>query len=217
MNFLPSRPTAPGRPKDPEKRAAILEAAKHLFTERGYDGVSMDAIAQAASVSKLTVYSHFRDKETLFTAAVKARCEEQMPHEIFEARPSGPIREQLLAIGEAFVTLFTSDEAVSLMRTMMAESRLPTPLARLFYEAGPQRTHDEFVAFLLAQCQAGRLRVPDCQLASGHFFSMLKGDIHMRLMIGCGEAPSRDERRAHIESVVDLFLRAHAPAPERPA
>ena len=66
------RTASPGRPMDPEKRAAVLEAAKALFLARGYDGTSMDAVAQAAGVSKLTVYSHFQDKDTLFVEAVKA-------------------------------------------------------------------------------------------------------------------------------------------------
>src|SRR5690606_5321082 len=37
--------SGPGRPKDPAKRQAILEAAKSLFMQNGYDGSSMDAIA----------------------------------------------------------------------------------------------------------------------------------------------------------------------------
>ena len=40
----------PGRPKDPAKRLAILEAAKRLFMQNGYDGSSMDAIAAEAGV-----------------------------------------------------------------------------------------------------------------------------------------------------------------------
>ena len=64
----------PGRPKDPGKREAILAAARTMFLEQGYNGASMDAIATAAGVSKLTVYSHFGDKESLFNAAVHATC-----------------------------------------------------------------------------------------------------------------------------------------------
>ena len=89
------QPAAPGRPKDMEKRAAVLEAAMALFPARGYDGVSMDAIAQAAGVSKLTVYSHFQDKDTLFVEAVKAVCEDMLPAELFLARFEGPLRGQL--------------------------------------------------------------------------------------------------------------------------
>ena len=98
---LTAKTPSPGRPKDLEKRAAILEAAKVLFPARGYDGVSMDAIAQAAGVSKLTVYSHFQDKDTLFVEAVKAKCEDLLPSDLFVARFEGPVREHLLRIARA--------------------------------------------------------------------------------------------------------------------
>src|SRR5690606_22208157 len=61
-----ARPAAsPGRPKDLAKRAAILQAAERMFLQHGFEGVSMDQIAAAAGVSKLTVYSHFGDKDAL--------------------------------------------------------------------------------------------------------------------------------------------------------
>jgi TetR/AcrR family transcriptional repressor of mexJK operon len=210
MNLL-ARPPGPGRPKDLEKRAAILEAAKDLFTEHGYAGVSMDAIAQAAGVSKLTVYNHFEDKQALFVAAIQAKCEAQLPHEIFEAPPPGPVRDQLLAIARAFVALMSSREAVQLQRTLVTEGRADPALPRLFYEAGPHRTLEEFAAYLAARTREGVLDVPDVQRAAGHFFNLLKGELHMRLLIGCGEPPSADEIEAHACDVVDLFVRAYAP------
>ena len=48
-------PSGPGRPKDPAKRRAILDAAKELFVRNGYASTSMDAVAAEAGVSKLTV------------------------------------------------------------------------------------------------------------------------------------------------------------------
>jgi hypothetical protein len=45
------------------KRAAILDAATHVFLEKGYLGTSVDEIAAVASVSKRTVYQHFGDKQ----------------------------------------------------------------------------------------------------------------------------------------------------------
>jgi TetR/AcrR family transcriptional repressor of mexJK operon len=80
-----SAPNGPGRPKDLAKRQAILDAAKTLFLTKGYANTSMDAVATQAGVSKLTVYSHFNDKETLFSAAVVAKCEEQLPSLFFES------------------------------------------------------------------------------------------------------------------------------------
>ena len=50
-----ARGPGPGRPKDLGKRAAILGAAKEMFLDLGFNGVSMDGIAARAGVSKLTV------------------------------------------------------------------------------------------------------------------------------------------------------------------
>ena len=40
----PAKPAGPGRPKDPGKRAAILDAAKRMFVSHGFERVSMDQI-----------------------------------------------------------------------------------------------------------------------------------------------------------------------------
>ena len=56
------------------KRLAILDAAGRLFLERGFNDTSMDAIAEAAPVSKPTLYSHFKDKGDLFAAVINGRC-----------------------------------------------------------------------------------------------------------------------------------------------
>ena len=53
----PDQPNPRGRPKDPAKRSAILQAATTLFLGQGFAGTSMDAVAKQAGVSKLTEYS----------------------------------------------------------------------------------------------------------------------------------------------------------------
>ena len=92
-------PSGPGRPKDLGKRLAVLEAAKRLFVTHGFSSVSMDQIAADAGVSKLTVYSHFGDKEALFFASVEERCREQLPDDLFAVSPSGPVDQALRSIG----------------------------------------------------------------------------------------------------------------------
>ncbi|MBD8524908.1 TetR/AcrR family transcriptional regulator [Pseudomarimonas arenosa] len=205
------RAAGPGRPKDLEKRAAILDAAKRLFPERGYEGVSMEAIAAEAGVSKLTVYNHFQDKETLFSEAVKCRCEEQLPHRLFEVDlQASPLREVLLEIGRAFHALITSEEAVQLHRTLAARALTDTRLATLFYEAGPRRTVLEFETFLRRAVKLGLLKIDDPHRAAGHFFCLLKGEDFSRLVVGCCDSLPRAACAAHVDSVVDLFLRAYA-------
>jgi AcrR family transcriptional regulator len=54
-----------------DSRAAILEAAKHLFMQDGFRGISMRQIAEAVGVTKAALYYHFKDKEELFVAIVE--------------------------------------------------------------------------------------------------------------------------------------------------
>lgn len=207
----PARHASPGRPKDLEKRAAILDAAKTLFPRRGYAGVSMDAIAQAAGVSKLTVYSHFQDKDTLFVEAVKAKCEDLLPSDLFVARFEGPIRGQLVRIAHAFFRLITSDEAIAIHRIMSRQLPEDSHLPKMFWEAGPKRTQEAFATFLRAEDAAGELHVPDASLAASQFFCLLKGEYHARLLCGYPEHFTPADVDAHVEATVDLFLRAYGP------
>src|SRR5690606_40902510 len=99
------RQASPGRPKDLAKGAAILEAAKRMFTLHGYERTSMDLIASEAGVSKLTVYSHFGDKDALFAAAVKSHCETQLPDALFEDRKSTRLNSSHVKISYAVFCL----------------------------------------------------------------------------------------------------------------
>lgn len=207
-----SRGTGPGRPKDLGKRAAILDAAKRLFSAHGFDGVSMDQIATEAGVSKLTVYSHFGDKESLFGAAVRAKCEEQLPPELFLVGLEGNLREQITAIARAFFALVTSEEAVAMHRMMMIPGTGDAHVRELFWQAGPQRVKEGFAAFLRDEVAQGALDIPDVERAASQFLCLLKGELHMQMMCGLCCTLAGDDVEAHIHATVDLFLRAYGTA-----
>lgn len=202
-------PSGPGRPKDPAKRRAILEAAKTLFLRHGYDGSSMDAIAAEAGVSKLTVYSHFNDKETLFSAAVQAKCLEQLPELLFELPEEVPLESQLLEIARGFLALINSRESVEMHRMMIGLANQNPKLSRMFYEAGPQRILEEMALLLDKAAQRGLLAIDEPQRAADHFFCLLKGGAHFLLLIGCDEPLQGEAAEQHMLDVVQLFLRAY--------
>src|SRR6185437_13562246 len=97
----PIRAQGPGRPKDMEKRAAILAAAKSLFIRNAFAGTSMDAIAADAGVSKLTVYSHFGDKDNLFREVIRSRIQDLLPEDIYAYDPLIDIGVTLQQIAQA--------------------------------------------------------------------------------------------------------------------
>ena len=205
------QPSGPGRPKDLSKRRAILDAAKGLFLRNGYDGSSMDAIAAEAGVSKLTVYNHFTDKETLFSAAIEAKCEEQLPELLFELPDDVPLESQLVEIARGFLTLVNSRESVEMHRMMMSLASQGSKLSQMFYEAGPKRIQEEMEVLLHKAAKRGLLRLDDPHLAADHFFSLLKGGAHFRLLIGCAEPLAGAAAERHAQESVQLFLRAYRP------
>jgi TetR/AcrR family transcriptional repressor of mexJK operon len=191
-----------------------VEAAGALFCQHGFEAVSLEAIAQAAGVSKLTIYSHFGDKEGLFTAAVEARCAAQLPHGLFERPENLPISEALRQIGAAFVELVFAEDAVQLMRMMAAQAGQSTTLAQLYFKAGPKRALEEMEGFLALAKQRNQLSLDDPKRAAGQFFVLLKGIHHFRCLLGIEPMPGPAARAEHVEQCVALFLRAHAPSHE---
>jgi AcrR family transcriptional regulator len=82
------------RPRSAQAHKKVLDAAVQLFSERGIDSTSMDAIAEASGVSKATIYKHWQDKDAL--------CLEVMGylHGLDEEPPifdSGDLRADLIA------------------------------------------------------------------------------------------------------------------------
>ena len=209
------RPAGPGRPKDLGKRAAILDAAKRLFLVQGFTGVSMDQIAAEAGVSKLTVYSHFGDKDALFAEAVRAHCVQQLPDSLFEAADAAPLREGLLQIARAFFAMLGGPEALAGHRIMCTPQVVDSAVPQLFWDAGPQRILDALAQVLRHHVEAGELEIANIEVAASQFLTLAKGELHARMVFGCCEggqsAPLQHEVEAQLEAAVDLFLRGYAP------
>lgn len=170
----------------------------------------MDAIAADAGVSKLTVYSHFTDKETLFFAAIRERCEEQMPTALYDVDIRGPVRGQLEAIAHAFLSLVMAPDSVALHRLLNSAGGTSPKLVQLFWDAGPKRVQCGFQQFLCKEVDAGQLEIADVPRAAAQFFVLLKGEFHARLLCGCAEPISQNDINAHVAATVELFLRGYA-------
>jgi TetR/AcrR family transcriptional repressor of mexJK operon len=204
------KPSLRGRPRDLDKRIAVLAAAKQLFAIDGLHGASMNAIAKLAGVSKVTLYSHFTDKDALFRECIGQACEGHTPGEAYLLSGQGSLQDRLTQIASGFFDMITSAEALSLYRLMAANPRRHRKLSQLFWEAGPEATMRRFAQLMEAATSAGELRVDDPQAAAAHFFFLVKGEQHLQLLIGITDKVSPERRRAHIDDVVSMFLRAYA-------
>ncbi len=193
---------------DPEnpKRCAILEAAGRLFLERGFNATSMDAIAEAAPVSKPTLYSHFKDKSDLFAAVVGGRCC-SMVHTLYEHTSADEdIETSLRAIAISFFDLIYAPDSISLYRIIISELKQFPFLGEALYNQSAIKILSLLSGYLIQQNEKGVLQIKDPEMAARLFFSMLKGDHHMQCLLGIRAEIGPEERAHIIDSVVTLFM-----------
>ncbi|KZC18015.1 TetR family transcriptional regulator [Rhodanobacter sp. FW510-R12] len=204
----------PGRPKDMEKRAAILAAAKALFIRNAFAGTSMDAIAADAGVSKLTVYSHFGDKDNLFREVIRSRIQDLLPEETYSFDPKTDIREVLMRVALTHAHLDCNAETVGTFRAILSDCRQGNPrYGKLMWEEGATRTHGLMERLLQQAVDAGRLDIDDVPRASVQFLTLIKGNLMMRQMFGCTGCTDNyvEEIEATARAGVETFLRAYLP------
>lgn len=203
----------PGRPKNLSKRAAILNAAQVLFLRHGYEGSSMDAIAQEADVSKLTVYNHFTDKETLFCSAIEAKFETQLALLFVDSTDAAPsdLRECLLGIAQSFQSLVDSPESLAMHRLIISHALTNPALSHLFYEATALPILNKMQQLLVTIDQAKQLEIDNPKQAAEHFFVLLKGTRNLQLLVGYQPVSDESDVQQQVESVVDLFIKAYQP------
>ena len=203
-----ARPTAAtaGSPPTPSVRERIIEGAADLFRENGYD-VSMEAIAQAAGVSKQSLYNHFGSKEELFKSIISLRSE-ALRAPLLEAGGDRDPRAVLLDFARQYHALALSARGAGFMRTIVSASQRFPEIGADFFEVGPRRTLELLTDWVRRQEQAGRLSTPNAALAAEHFLSLLFGYTQLKGMLGLEAqlaAVNAEERAAFC---VDLFMRA---------
>lgn len=203
-----------GRPKSEAKAKAIQGAAAALFLAQGFQGTSMDAVAQQAGVSKQTVYSHFANKEALFSACIRAKVSGYGFDET--ALVDEPdVRQALLGVARRFVELMLDPDVIAMHRVVMAEAASQPRVANLFFDSGPKKTKAAVCAFLQRHVVAGRLAIPRERLlyAAFQLLNTAIGVYQLQLWLGLRTTVGEDELAPHLERVVDDFLSLYGVGP----
>ncbi|MCU1472851.1 TetR/AcrR family transcriptional regulator [Amnibacterium sp.] len=190
------------------KAAAVLESARTLFLDEGFDATSVDRIAAGAGVSKATVYSNFADKPALLTALVESVTQESaviLARAVQPLDADGPVEERLIEAAMALAGGVLRPEVVGLRRLAIGESTRHPDIARTYFERGPAAT-----LRLLTEAFA-RLGVTDAAAAADQFAYAVIGPLQDRALLA-GAALDEAAIRAHVHSTVGAFVRAHGEA-----
>ncbi|MEP0886027.1 TetR/AcrR family transcriptional regulator [Trichocoleus sp. ST-U3] len=194
---------SPDRELSAEKAKAILDGAMQEFLAHGYAATSMDKVAAAAGVSKATVYSHFQDKEGLFTALIQQLAQKKSVFNLqniqsLEGEPSIVLRRFATGMLE---NVMTDPQILTLIRLIIGESGRFPELAQSFVRNIEKPTIEALSQYLASH---PKLRLPDPEVASRTFIGALVHYIILQEMLH-GEDILPLERNRLIDSLVDLI------------
>jgi TetR/AcrR family transcriptional regulator, mexJK operon transcriptional repressor len=169
----------------------------------------MDAIAREASVSKATLYAHYKGKDELFAEMIAIGTAEHSAA-LTDLDHDGPdIRAQLLRIAGNHVDLLLSPQGLGMYRVVLAEAPRFPELGRAFYEGCVRIKHGLLVDYLTSADAGGVLRIDQPRRAAAEFFGMVGSHLQMHAMLGLGVEFSPEDRAAIVGHAVDTFLRAY--------
>ena len=188
---------------DESKTEAILDAASALFSEQG-GGVSMEAIAKLAGVSRQTLYNRFPSKLEIGRALASRRSDAISA----PLRDGGDPETVLTTLAAVLLDKIIGDDGKASMRGVALMSPHAPDVTLAIYEAGPRESLRRLSAWLADQDRMGALSVPDPDLAAEMFAGMVLGHGHLRGVLGVPHPPiDRDARAAE---TARRFLRAFA-------
>ncbi|NIA52270.1 TetR/AcrR family transcriptional regulator [Massilia sp. TW-1] len=198
-----------GRPANEALRQTIVDAAGELFVELGFQGTTMDKVAQRAKISKLSIYRHFENKEALFSASMAAHCHPFAPQALVEG-VDGSAEGQLMAMGSSLLRTLLRPDVRSVEAMVLADKTNQKSLSKLHYEAGPAHVIAQIEARLRQLHAKAILDVPDVPRSARLFAALFKGSdlLHIARF---DEAKANDDNdiESYCRSAVAMFLAAH--------
>jgi AcrR family transcriptional regulator len=141
-----------GRP--PRERAGrveerILDAAGRVFLEHGFQGASVNEIAEVASAGKPTIYARFPSKQALFAAVIDRLVRRNTSLDAFSCHGIS-IEHRLDTLAAVMLTRVLTPETVGLIRVAVAEARRLPDLATSVSCMGRQRPTEAVAPVCLA-------------------------------------------------------------------
>jgi len=181
-----------GRPRSAECDRAILGAALVEYAERGLDGLSVDAVAARAGVSKATIYRRYPSKEELVIAAAFVVCEEAG-----EVPDTGSLRGDLTGSLRNLRNMLDDPVTGAAKRRLVVDASNHDELARMHRDLVHKR-RERTIAMLRSAIARGELQ-PDVDLEFAT--DQIGAPIFYRNLLMHERASD-----AYIDEVVDAFV-----------
>ncbi|MFK4385638.1 MULTISPECIES: TetR/AcrR family transcriptional regulator [unclassified Bradyrhizobium] len=199
-----------GRPANEALGQTIVDAARELFLELGFQATTLDQVARRAKISKLSIYRHFENKEALFGAAIAAGCQLLFAPQALHEDDDGSVEDQLMAVGSLLLRTLLRPDVRSVEAMVMADKTNQTSLSKLHFEAGPAHVIGQIEALLRQLHAKALLNVPDPHRSARLFAALFKGsDLVMIARFDQARAENDKEIESYCRSAVAMFIAGH--------
>jgi AcrR family transcriptional regulator len=204
--MAPRRGGRPSRAAAAQLGERILEIATELFLRDGYGSTSIEAIAQAAGMSKRTFYARYAGKPELFAAVVARIVEQLRPPPDVPLLAGSTLPEILERLAGLMLRAALSPRALALNRLIVAESgRFPELLSGLGGERGRPEAIALITSLLESRLDGQPLSHDDAQFAAGQFIQMVIS-WPQRRALGLGTTMPAAEQADWVRRTTRLFL-----------
>ncbi|GAT34618.1 DNA-binding transcriptional regulator, AcrR family [Terrimicrobium sacchariphilum] len=153
-------------------RDRILGAAKELFASKGFKGTTTAEIARRAGVNEALIYRHFPAKRDLHTAILRAKLEEEVSLELFQAPESIDLPVEIVLQGVAQRFLEAHDP--TFLRLYYQSALEGHELAGEFYEQFVTRFVAVLEGMFIRWMAAGLIHASNPRMSAQAFLGMLR-------------------------------------------
>jgi AcrR family transcriptional regulator len=194
------------QPRGVIRRQAMLEAAKALFLEKGFENTSLSDIVERSKGSRSTLYELFGNKEGLLRAMV-----EESTTQVWEAMDWAEALpeatdEALVELGMRFAKIALSSDSMAIYRIVVAEGHRMPEIARFFFLSGPQVFHQRLTDIFRKAQEDGRFKTGDPEMMAAAFASTALGDLHFRRALAVMPEMPDDDIARFVRTMVRTFL-----------
>ena len=197
---------------DTDKVMTLIKAAEDIFLAKGYHSATMDDVAQAAGMSKKTVYQLISSKAELFIALLDHY---QTLLTFPKPQPDWTEHRILVEHLSALGRFLLSPEQVTIIRLIMAEYTHSPDLGRVFHQNRFRKAKARLESCLAEIAARQDARFRDLGEMSAMLFGMTIGEFHLGVLIGFRAPPSKPVLERRIRQGVAIFLAGSACALEQ--
>jgi AcrR family transcriptional regulator len=210
---LPARSGRPPRENAGEVDERILDAAQRVFLDRGFEGASIEEIAEVGRAGKPTIYARHAGKKELFAAVVLRNVARTVRY-VETPSAEASLEERLQTVGLTILDRALNADTVGLFRTTIAEARRFPELSPLVSKMARERGLEALTRLLTEMAERGELGSMHAfdparlQTTARIFLDLIVIPFVMRALFGDSLESLRAEVAGHVSSRVFFFLAA---------